>query len=166
MIILGIDPGLSITGWGLLRRTDSADCSVIDHGAIHTSSQMKVSERIKIIYDAICGLITTYSPDVMAVEKLFFIHNTSSRLAVGQARGVMLLAAEQKKIPIYEYAPKEVKLAVTGYGSAGKDQVSHMIKSLLRLAQIPKPDDVADALAIALCHANSFTIKNLQGAGR
>ncbi|MFH1379622.1 MAG: crossover junction endodeoxyribonuclease RuvC [bacterium] len=163
MIILGIDPGLSITGWGIIQKIDAMHYTVIDQGAVYTTAHTGIAERIKIIYDSILDLIKNHAPDIMAIEKLFFMKNTSARLGVGQARGVVLLAAEQRNIPIYEYAPKEVKLAITGYGSAGKDQLSHMVKTLLRLPQVPKPDDVADALAVALCHANSYAIRDLQG---
>jgi crossover junction endodeoxyribonuclease RuvC len=166
MIILGVDPGLAITGWGVIIETAQGICTVRAHGAVHTPASEAVPRRLKTIYEQVQKLLQLHRPDIVAVEQLFFMHNTSSRLSVGQARGVVLLAAELHNIPIKEYAPKVVKLAVTGYGSAGKSQIAHMIQTILRLPAIPTPDDVTDALAIAVCHAQSYRMDRIAAAGR
>lgn len=161
MIIFGVDPGIAITGWGVISETDKGRSIAVAYGSLHTTPDMLVSKRLKTIYGQIGELLERYKPDVMAIEKLFFIRNTTARLGVGQARGVALLSAEEHAIPIVEYAPKVVKRAVTGYGSASKEQVSLMVKALLTLPAVPKPDDVADALAVALCHAQSYRMKSV-----
>jgi len=161
MIIFGVDPGLAITGWGVVCESDSGKCIAKAYGSVTTPSDMNVSQRLKTIYDQIHVLLIQHSPDVMGIEKLFFIRNTTSRLGVGQARGVALLAAEERHITIVEYAPKIVKQAITGYGSASKEQISLMVKALLSLPAIPKPDDVSDALAVALCHVQSYRMKGV-----
>ncbi|MBU0573626.1 MAG: crossover junction endodeoxyribonuclease RuvC [Candidatus Margulisbacteria bacterium] len=158
MLTLGIDPGSAITGFGLLEETASS-LKIIDYGCIKTSPKYTAHERLHKLHEGIKKLIKEYAPDVMAVEKLFFCNNAKTAVAVGQARGVILLSAGQEKIKLAEYTPLEVKLAVTGYGKADKRQVQHMVKALLGLAEIPKPDDAADALAIAICHINSYKLK-------
>ena len=155
MIILGIDPGFAIVGVGVIEYTGNK-FKVIDYFAVTTKAHTPIEERIKIIYDEIEDVIKKYKPDFMAVEELFFNNNAKTAIAVGQARGVILLAAVNANVPIYEYTPLQVKQAVVGYGRADKVQVQHMIKAILGLKSVPKPDDVADALAIAVCHAHSY----------
>lgn len=154
MIILGIDPGYAIVGYGVVGYKSNR-FSVIEYGAVTTDAGIRFSSRITQIYSEICDIIIRTKPDALSIEKLFFNTNTTTAIDVAQARGVILLAAAQHNIPIYEYTPLQVKSAVTGYGRAEKKQVMDMIKSLLRLEKIPKPDDTADALAIAVCHAHS-----------
>ncbi|MDK2820173.1 MAG: crossover junction endodeoxyribonuclease RuvC [Clostridia bacterium] len=153
MLILGIDPGTAIVGYGLVQVT-SGRPQAIDYGCIRTKAKDKASLRLVTIYDKIKDLIKKHQPDTIAVEELFFNKNTRTALSVGQARGVILLAAAHSGLPIAEYTPLEVKQAVTGFGRAPKDQIQRMVKVLLNLETIPKPDDVADALAIGLCHAS------------
>ncbi|MFM1652392.1 crossover junction endodeoxyribonuclease RuvC [Brevibacillus sp. B_LB10_24] len=151
MRILGIDPGIAIVGFGLIEKTGSR-IRPVQYGSIQTQAGLTVSVRLKQIFEAMQRLIETYQPDEMAVEKLFFNRNVTTAFTVGQARGVILLSAEMAGVPIYEYTPLQVKQAVTGYGAAEKKQIQEMVRLLLRLKETPKPDDVADALAIALTH--------------
>lgn len=155
MRILGIDPGLAIVGYGIIDK-DYNSYKTVAYDAVLTAAHTPIENRIKIIYDEVSLLIAQYKPDVMSIEELFFNNNAKTALAVGQARGVILLAAVERGIPIYEYTPLQVKQALTGYGRASKMQIQQMMKSLLGLREIPKPDDVADALAIAVCHGNSM----------
>ena len=155
MIILGIDPGFAIVGVGVIEYIGNK-FKVIDYFAVTTKAHTPIEERIKIIYDEIEDVIKKYKPDFMAVEELFFNNNAKTAIAVGQARGVILLAAVNANVPIYEYTPLQVKQAVVGYGRADKVQVQQMIKAILGPKSVPKPDDVADALAIAVCHAHSY----------
>lgn len=154
MLILGIDPGYAIVGYGVVDYNANR-FSVIEYGAVTTEAGNKFSSRIGEIYDGICEIIKRTKPDAISIEKLFFNTNTTTAIDVAQARGVILLAAVHHGVPIFEYTPLQVKSAVTGYGRAEKKQVMDMIKSLLRLNKIPKPDDTADALALAVCHAHS-----------
>ncbi len=154
MKILGIDPGYATLGYGVIEFANMRFTSLC-HGAIITSPKDNFSKRLQIIFDDLYKIISTYSPDASAVEKLYFQNNHKTAIDVAQARGVILLALEKFNIPIYEYTPLQVKTAVTGYGKALKPQVMTMTKRLLRLKDMPKPDDTADALAIAICHANS-----------
>ncbi len=154
MIILGIDPGFAIVGVGVIEYKGNK-FSVIDHYAITTKAGLPLEERLKLIYEGIEDAIKKYKPDHMAIEELFFNNNAKTAIAVGQARGVILLGAVNNGIPICEYTPLQVKQSVVGYGRADKSQVQQMTKALLNLSKIPKPDDVADALAIAICHAHS-----------
>lgn len=158
MIILGIDPGIGRTGWGIIEAT-GGKFSVLQFGCIETFQTHTLGERLVLLYEDICKLINEQKPDALAIEELFFNTNVKTAMVVGQARGVMLLAAQQHNVPITVYTPLEVKMAVTGYGRAEKAQVGQMVKSLLHLTTIPKPDDTADALAIALTHAFSYRIK-------
>jgi crossover junction endodeoxyribonuclease RuvC len=153
MLVLGVDPGTAITGFGVLRQAGSR-LTVVDYGAIRTAAGLPLGERLRQIYADVTELLALHRPDCLAIEKLFFNRNTTTALAVGQARGVVLLAAAQQGLPIHEYTPQEVKQAVTGQGRAGKTQVGYMITALLGLPAVPEPDDVSDALAIALCHLN------------
>ncbi|MBQ9132370.1 MAG: crossover junction endodeoxyribonuclease RuvC [Clostridia bacterium] len=154
MIILGIDPGLAIVGWGVIEYK-SSKFRTLAYGSIQTPAGTRTEERLKAIFDGMNELIQKYHPDQMAVEELFFNTNITTGIRVAEARGVILLAAERAGIPIQEYTPLQVKQAVVGYGRAEKKQVITMVTMLLGLKQPPKPDDTADALAIAICHAHS-----------
>jgi crossover junction endodeoxyribonuclease RuvC len=162
MLVLGIDPGTATTGYGLVLETETGILRTEYYGVINTQAEMEMPARLQSLYQNIEQLIFLHRPDCGAVEKLFFQRNVSTALSVGQARGVILLAFANHTIPVAEYTPLEVKQAVTGYGSAGKRQVQTMVKALLGMACLPKPDDAADALAIAICHINSHRIKNLE----
>ena len=154
MIILGIDPGLAIVGWGIIEYRNSKFRTVA-YGSIQTPAGMRTEERLSAIFDGMNELIEKYRPDAVAVEELFFNTNVTTGIRVAEARGVILLAAERAGIPMQEYTPMQVKQAVTGYGKAEKRQVITMVTMLLALQKPPKPDDTADALAIAICHAHS-----------
>ena len=150
MLVLGIDPGTAICGYGFVEQEGSR-LHARSYGAITTPSKMAVEKRLLKIYTELEALIQKYSPDAMGVEQLFFNRNVTTAIPVGQARGIVLLAAAQNNIPIVERTPLQVKQAVTGYGKARKEQVIYMVSKLLHLAKPPKPDDVADALAVAIC---------------
>ena len=154
MIILGIDPGYAIVGWGVVEYQGIKHRPVA-FGAITTEAHTDFNLRLKQIYDDMVELIERSRPDVMSIEKLYFNTNTTTAIQVAQARGVILLAAEQAHIPVYEYTPLQVKVAVTGYGKALKPQVMEMTRRLLHLKDVPKPDDTADALALALTHTQA-----------
>lgn len=154
MLILGIDPGIAILGYGLVRY-EANKFTVIDYGAITTEAGTPMSVRITMIYNQLTEIILKYKPDAFAVEELFFNKNIKTALTVGHARGVAVLAGSMCGLKIYEYTPLQVKQAVVGYGRAEKSQIQQMVKILLNLREIPKPDDVADALAVAICHGNS-----------
>ncbi len=154
MIILGIDPGLAIVGWGIIEYKNTR-FRTLAYGAIRTPAGMRTEERLKSIFDGMNELIEKYHPDAMAVEELFFNTNVTTGIRVAEARGVILLAAERAGLAIQEYTPLQVKQAVVGYGRAEKKQVITMVTMLLGLPKPPSPDDTADALAIAICHAHS-----------
>ena len=154
MRILGIDPGFAIVGWGVIDY-DGSRFKVVGYGSIQTPAGMPLEKRLMAIYSELSAIIDKFSPDAMAVEELFFNTNIKTGIKVAQARGVILLCAEQKEIEFFEYTPLQVKQAVTGYGRAEKKQVITMVTMVLGLASPPKPDDTADALAIAVCHAHS-----------
>ena len=156
MRILGIDPGYATIGFGLVE-TDRGQVQMVTFGAITTPAGLPLSKRLYQIFVDMEELIGQLKPDVIAVEELFFNTNITTGIAVAHGRGVILCAAEKSGIPLYEYTPSQVKLAVTGYGKAEKRQVMDMTKRLLKLKAVPRPDDAADALALALCHARSFT---------
>jgi crossover junction endodeoxyribonuclease RuvC len=153
LVTLGIDPGTAILGFGVIR--GDTDPVLIDVGVIETDSKAPMPERLRILHAETTRLIEAYSPDVVAVEQLFFARNVTTAIAVGQARGVVLLAAAQAGIDVAEYTPSEVKFAVVGYGKAEKRQMQEMVRVILGLSEVPHPDDAADALAIALCHAQT-----------
>jgi crossover junction endodeoxyribonuclease RuvC len=157
MRVMGIDPGIAIVGFGVLDQRGNL-LKPVEYGGIQTEAELKTATRLKQIYDAVTKLLAEHCPDVVAIEKLFFNRNVTTAFTVGQARGVIMLAAEEAGIPITEYTPLQVKMAVVGYGQAEKRQVQEMVKMLLRLPGIPKPDDVADALAIAICEAHSSNV--------
>jgi crossover junction endodeoxyribonuclease RuvC len=156
MRIIGIDPGIARTGWGIIDAQKSNYKSQ-SFGCIETQSSTSLPERLNILFDNLQQIITQEEPLALAIEELFFNTNAKTALIVGQARGVVLLLAAQHNIPVSIYTPLQVKIAITGYGRAEKSQVGHMVKVLLNLQTIPKPDDTTDALAIALTHA--FTAK-------
>lgn len=162
MVILGIDPGYAIVGYGVIKY-EGGKMSVVDYGKITTEANIPLSKRLKLIYDSLTQLIETFKPDVVAVEELFFNSNVKTAIAVGHARGVIILAAANKNIKIAEYTPLQIKQAVVGYGRADKNQVQQMVKMFLKLKEVPKPDDTADALAVAICHANSSALSNQLG---
>lgn len=153
MIILGIDPGTAMLGYGLIERTGPR-LRAIDYGVITTPSQMQLPERLEIIYLTLTDLIELHAPAIVGVERLFFTKNVQTAFAVGQARGVVLLAAAMHDLEIREATPNEVKVATAGHGSAAKEQVQRMVQAILGMAELPTPDDAADALAIAICVAN------------
>ncbi len=155
MLILGVDPGIAITGYGLLEQNGNR-IKPLKYGVIRTSSDLMAEERLMTIHQKITDLVKEYKPEVMVVEELFFNKNTRTALTVGQARGVIMLVAAEQRIKFAEYTPLQVKMAVVGYGRAEKRQVQEMVRVLLGLNAIPKPDDAADALAIAICHAHSW----------
>ena len=154
MIILGIDPGYAIVGYGVIEYKANK-FNVIDYGAITTSKDDDLNGRLLQIYNQLCVIMDTHKPEAMSIEKLFFNTNATTAIGVAQARGVCVLAAKQRNMDIAEYTPLQVKQAVTGYGKAIKQQVQEMTRMLLNLRTIPKPDDTADALAMAICHAHS-----------
>lgn len=154
MIILGIDPGYAIIGYGIIDYNANR-FSVVEYGAVTTNANTKFTSRLDKIYAELNDIILRYKPDVISIEKLYFNTNTTTAIDVAQARGVILLAATHNNVPVFEYTPLQVKSAVTGYGRAEKKQVMDMVTNILRLDKIPKPDDTADALAIAVCHAHS-----------
>lgn len=165
MRILGIDPGIAIVGYGVVDKEGNS-YKTVAYDAVTTRAHTPLVERLELVYKGVDEIIKMYKPDVMSIEELFFNNNAKTALTVGQARGVILLAAVQNGIPVFEYTPLQVKQALTGYGRAGKAQIQQMMKSILGLTAVPKPDDVADALAIAVCHGNSMrfnAIKNFGG---
>lgn len=155
MRILGIDPGFAIVGVGVLDYEGNR-FKVVDYGAITTNAGEDMFDRLKKIYDELTEIINQVKPDAMAIEELFFNSNQKTAINVAQARGVLVLAAKNCGIPVSEYTPLQVKQAVVGYGRAEKGQVQQMTKAILNLDKVPKPDDTADALAIAICHAHSY----------
>jgi crossover junction endodeoxyribonuclease RuvC len=154
VIVLGIDPGTAATGYGVVIR-EGAKLRALDYGCLETLSSMELPKRLLEIHRAVTELILTHKPERLGVERLFFNKNVHSAFAVGQARGVVLLAAAEHGLPVFEYGPHEVKMAVTGYGRAQKDQVQKMVQAVLGMAVLPRPDDAADALAVAICLAHA-----------
>lgn len=165
MRVFGIDPGTAITGWGVIdlgKRGRGASVGsgsnklyAVEYGTVITSAGLDMPVRLKDIYASLSAKIEEFSPDAVAIEDLFFFKNQKTVIKVGQARGVAILAAVNKDIPVFDYTPLQVKQAVTGYGRAEKKQMQKMVKLILDLKELPKPDDAADALAIAICHINS-----------
>jgi len=161
--IIGIDPGTARFGFGIIDVGDGY--AAVDYGTIETSAKVAMAQRLLELYEALTHLIATHSPDSMAIEQLFFSRNVTTAIAVGQARGVALLAAAQAEIPVAEYTPAEVKQAISGYGNADKQQVQFMVQLLLELDTVPYPDDAADALAVALCHGQSHAFQDRISSG-
>ena len=154
-LALGIDPGTATTGYGLVRLTPDGSLLTVKYGVITTPKGTSPAERLVMLYNQMQDLLRENKPDTTAVEKLFFQRNITTAIAVGQARGVMMLALAQVGLEVFEYTPNEIKQAVAGYGSAGKRQMQEMVRVLLELETIPKPDDAADALAVAITHLNT-----------
>lgn len=155
---LGIDPGTARMGYSVVRQNGSG-LTLVTHGAIETSSETPLEARLAILYEGLIGLFDAYVPSDVAIEELFFNRNVRSALSVGQARGVALLAAAHRGLPVYSYTPLQVKEAVTGYGRARKEQIQEMVRVLLNLPVVLRPDDAADAAAIAICHLNSASTR-------
>lgn len=152
--IIGIDPGYAIVGWGVVDY-DGYRFEAVEYGAITTDAGLGFERRLEIIWDELSEIIKRLNPQSMAVEKLFFTTNQKTAMDVSQARGVILLCATKQGVKVREYTPLQVKQAVVGYGKAEKNQVMQMVKTMLKLEKVPKPDDTADAIAIAICHAHS-----------
>ncbi len=153
-MVLGIDPGTAITGFGVVKEENNAS-RALDYGVIRTPANQPLPQRLVTIYAELNALLDRHQPDAVAVEEVFFSKNARTALSVGHARGVVLLAVAQRSIPLFHYKPTQVKQAITGYGGADKRQIQEMVRMLLGLDDIPRPDDAADALAIALCHLHS-----------
>ncbi|NQU77143.1 crossover junction endodeoxyribonuclease RuvC [Candidatus Falkowbacteria bacterium] len=149
-IILGVDPGLASTGWGIIKK-EKSNISLVDYGCISTSPEEPFSSRLKQIHEKLKKIIKNYKPARIALEDLFFAKNAKSALKIGEVRGVIKLTAIQCQVPLIEFTPLQIKQAITGYGRADKNQISQMVKLNLNLKEIPKPDHAADALAIAIC---------------
>lgn len=163
MRVLGIDPGTAITGYGVVEER-AGELSLVECGVIRTPPEMGLPARLEEIYRAVQGLIARLAPAAVAVEALFFNTNVRTAFAVGQARGVCLLAAAQAHLPVYEYTPLQVKQAVVGYGRAEKQQIQEMVRLMLHLEDIPRPDDAADAVAVAICHHHMWRMQALTDA--
>lgn len=154
MVVFGIDPGYAIVGWGAIS-FQSNTYKALGYGSVETQAHTDFNQRLEYIYDELYSILNRCRPDALAIERLYFQTNQKTAIKVAQARGVTLLAAQKLKIPIFEYTPLQVKTAVTGYGKAKKPQVMEMTRRLLKLDEVPKPDDTADALAIAICHIHA-----------
>jgi len=160
MIIIGIDPGTATTGYGVIKkvksrktRTKNSELKCLDYGIIQTDPSLSTEERLRKLHNSVSKLLNNYKPEVLVTERLYFFKNLKTAIPVAQAQGVILLAAARKKIQLEEFTPLEVKMGICGYGRADKTQIQRMIKEILNLKEIPKPDDAADALAIAVCWA-------------
>jgi|UniRef100_A0A7C3SQ99 crossover junction endodeoxyribonuclease RuvC len=154
MKVLGVDPGTAITGFGILNKEED-HIKVVDYGALITPSNWSLGRRLNYLYDQISALLEGYDPDIVVMENIFFNKNVKTAISIGQAQGIILLAAYQHQKEIFMFSPLEVKLSIVGYGRASKNQIQYMVKEILNLKDIPKPDDTADALAIALAYIYS-----------
>lgn len=163
MLVLGIDPGTATTGYGLVREHPDGTLEAVAYGVVRTPAKTPMAERLKQLYDEISALIATHKPDAAAIETLFFGRNVTTAITVAQGRGVVLLALAEAGLPIREYKPAEIKQAIAGYGNADKLQVQEMIRQLLNLDKIPKPDDAADGLGVAITDLNSSRFERLAG---
>ncbi len=161
--MIGIDPGTAITGWGVIEG-DGQDLKMIAGGAVTTAAGTPLPQRLQIIYRELTDIVAEWQPETSAIEELFFSKNAKTALVVGHGRGVAMLALANANLPVAEYKPLEVKQAITGHGGADKKQMQQMVKLLLGLAEVPRPDDVADALAVAICHIHSARLKMLEGS--
>lgn len=164
MLVLGIDPGTATTGYGLVKY-EAGRHTMIDYGTISTKANMEMALRLCKINEELDNLLTRYSPDVVAVEQLYYQKNSKTVITVAQGRGVVLMTAASRGIEVAEYTPLQVKQSVVGYGQADKNQVQFMVQKILHLDKPPKPDDAADALAIAICHINSHKLKSIYKGG-
>jgi crossover junction endodeoxyribonuclease RuvC len=160
VLVLGIDPGTAITGYGLVREEEER-LVLVDYGVIMTPSGQPLPARLQTIYHGLASVIREHQPQAAAIEELFFSRNVRTALSVGQARGVALLGLAEASLPIFEYKPLEIKQAIAGYGGADKHQVQQMVRMLLNLEEIPQPDDAADAIAVAVCHIHSARMRAL-----
>jgi crossover junction endodeoxyribonuclease RuvC len=156
MLVIGIDPGTARTGFGLVQDGDGGQLVAVEYGVISTPSGLSVARRLQMLYDQLKAVLSLHRPESSAVEQIFFQRNVKTALSVGQARGVVLLALTQAGLPVAEYSPLQVKQAVAGYGNADKRQMQQMVKALLHLETIPRPDDAADALGVAICHLHTL----------
>lgn len=163
MLVIGLDPGTASTGYGLVRHHSNGQLEAISYGVISTTAGVPMSTRLLKLFSELNVVLANFNPEAAAIEKLYFQKNVSSAISVGQALGVAMLAFAQAEIEIEEYSPKEIKLAVSGYGGADKRQIQAMVKTLLNLEKEPKPDDAADALAVAICHCHSIKMRNIRG---
>ncbi len=162
MLVIGVDPGTAITGYGLVRENADGSLSAVAYGVIQTSAELPMPQRLLELHRQLGEIMLLHRPHSGAVEKLFFQRNVTTAISVGQGRGVALLALAEAGVDVAEYTPMEVKQAVAGYGGADKAQVQQMVKALLGLESIPRPDDAADALAVAICHAHSVHLRSLE----
>lgn len=160
MLVLGIDPGLATTGYGFVEG-DGQALEAVAYGVLRTPAKTPIAERLVILHDALTALLDRYNPDVVAMEELFFSTNARTAMVVGEARGVLLLTVAQAGLAICEYTPLQIKQAITGYGQADKRQVQEMVRLLLSLNEIPRPDDAADGLAVSICHHHSSRLSRL-----
>lgn len=160
MLVLGIDPGLATTGYGLVAG-DGQTLEAVAYGVLRTPAKTPIAERLVILHDELTALLDRYRPNVVAMEELFFSTNARTAMTVGEARGVLLLTVAQAGLPICEYTPLQIKQAITGYGQADKHQVQEMVRLLLSLPEIPRPDDAADGLAVSICHHHSARLSRL-----
>jgi len=159
MLVIGIDPGTARTGFGLVQASTSGALKLVDFGVISTPAKQPLAQRLIQLHEELQALVIQHKPEMAAVEQLFFQKNVSTALSVGHARGVVLLTLASSGLAVEEYSPQEVKLAVTGYGAADKTQMQRMVKTLLAMDKLPKPDDAADALAVAICHIQSSAFR-------
>jgi crossover junction endodeoxyribonuclease RuvC len=159
MLALGIDPGTATTGFGLVRSLPSGEYELVDFGTVQTEAGQPMPDRLSDLFHKLIQVIKLHQPDTSAVEQLFFQTNVKTAISVGQARGVAILALAEAHVPVTEYTPLQIKQAVTGYGKADKRQVQEMVRILLKMEAIPKPDDAADALAVAICHLQSSQLQ-------
>lgn len=160
MLVLGLDPGLAITGYGFVEG-DGDNLRALSYGVLRTSSHLPLAERLLQLHEGLSELLVRYRPDVVALEELFFSTNARTAITVGEARGVLLFTMAEASLKVVEYTPLQVKQAITGYGQADKAQVQQMVRLLLHLAEIPRPDDAADALAVSICHHHSARMAKL-----
>lgn len=158
--ILGLDPGTAILGWGLIEKKFDGGVTPLKYGCVRTPANSHLPSRLLSIYDSLCDIISKEKPDAVAIEELFFFKNQKTVMSVAQARGVAIICAMKNQIPVFEYTPLQVKQALTGYGRADKAQMQEMVRIICKLKECPKPDDAADALAIAICHAQSNQFGN------
>jgi crossover junction endodeoxyribonuclease RuvC len=161
MIIFGIDPGIATTGYGIIEKKGNSH-TLLDYGVIITKKETPFSKRLLLLASDLATIIKTYNPETIAIEDLFFNNNAKTAMVVAQARGVIMLTAEQSNASVFSYTPLQVKSAVTGHGFADKKQVQYMVRRLLNLQKTPRPDDAADALALAICHGHSYKLKSLR----
>ena len=161
MLVIGIDPGTATTGFGLVRENEDGSLQAVDYGVITTPANLPMPQRLLELHRQLSAIVLLHRPESGAVEKLFFQRNVTNAITVGQGRGVVLLTLAEAGMDVGEYTPMEVKQAIAGYGGADKNQVQQMVKALLGLADIPRPDDAADALAVAICHLHSAKMRSL-----